>query len=156
MTVSAGEGGRRCKVSVTEPIKICSSRTTDPNTSLCLTTSPWLWADVRTPPGKHSQVTLLCVHILYVCVFSWISPFVRTNLGFRPARWGHFVMRTCAWDYFDLFSKHRMLCAKSECFISDLICPIQINCLRCETFNPFWETFLSANVPVCLLYETLC
>lgn len=56
----------RCKVSLTVAIKICSSRPSDPNTFLCFTTSPRLPADIRTPMGKRSQVTLGCVHKLFV------------------------------------------------------------------------------------------
>lgn len=73
MTVSAGERDGRCKVSVTEPIKICSSRTTDRtsrppyNQPLALS---WCQATSR-----ETQVAL-------VCVFSWI--YLRM---LQPAGW---------------------------------------------------------------------
>lgn len=101
--LSAGERGRRCKVSVTEPIKICSGRTADPDTSPCLTTSPRLPADVRAPPGKHSQVTLVCVQIPHACVF----------MDFHPALQGEDALHWGRWSVHETIFTFSL----SECFI---------------------------------------
>lgn len=106
MMVSAGKRGRRCEVSVTEPIKIRSSRTSDPNTS------PLPYNQPPTPSWRRgaSGETLtghisVCVRILYV----WIC--MDFYLFSDLLVWGLSPIQ----EILHLFSQRRMLCFKSKC-----------------------------------------
>lgn len=74
--MSAANWGQRCKVSVTEPIKICSSRTTDPNTCPLLYNQPLGSQLTSGRQQGNTNRSHECVWARIVCVYlsGFLSP----------------------------------------------------------------------------------
>lgn len=113
MMLSAGEWGRRCKVKHDRTDQNQFQQNDRSRHLPSAYNQPGRPADVRTPPGKHSQVASVHVRVSYVCVYRGFPS------SCRPAGWGRCRLWSIRENIFTFFIKRRTLQVMKMFFTSD-------------------------------------